>query len=288
MSQVLVHIPDRNVRVPMRTLTRMEIDMLEQSAPSLDLGDVTMTTETSSAEIRIERVGSEIRIRDTDLGARLEFAQPRDIRKIIARHRGALSLMGALPTEDEVVGKGQKTKAFYLNKKQAIFITAKSETEKATDITIEIIEKFDAYERGARPVPQTREQKLAEAFMLTQEIIKEKDAQIAVLAPKAEALDRIATADGSLSITEAAKALQVRPKDLFDYLSTNGWTYRRAGSGTWLGYQTRTNAGDLAHKVNTVLQADGTERVFEQVKVTPRGLAKLAKLMPGRMVLAAE
>jgi hypothetical protein len=37
---------------------------------------------------------------------------------------------------------------YYLNRKQAIFITAKSDTVVATDITIEIIERFDAYERG--------------------------------------------------------------------------------------------------------------------------------------------
>jgi hypothetical protein len=37
---------------------------------------------------------------------------------------------------------------YYLNRKQAIFITAKSDTGVATDITIEIIERFDTYERG--------------------------------------------------------------------------------------------------------------------------------------------
>jgi hypothetical protein len=32
----------------------------------------------------------------------------------------------------------------YLNRKQAIFLTAKSETPDATEITIEIIQRFDA------------------------------------------------------------------------------------------------------------------------------------------------
>lgn len=93
-------------------------------------------------------VQGELRIKDTDLAARLGFAQPRDIRQLIARHGTALSKMGQLPKINEVVGKGQKTEPYYLNRKQAIFITAKSETPEATDITIEIIHRFDAYERG--------------------------------------------------------------------------------------------------------------------------------------------
>ena len=48
----------------------------------------------------------ELRILDTDLAARLGFSQPRDIRKLIARHDGALSKMGLLPAMGMVVGKG--------------------------------------------------------------------------------------------------------------------------------------------------------------------------------------
>lgn len=102
------------------------------------------------------------------------------------------------------------------------------------------------------------------------------------LLPSQEALDRISKADGSLNITEAAKALQVRPKDLFDYLSQHGWTYKRAGSQNWLGYQSKTMSGLLEHKVTTILRADGSEKVTEQVRVTPKGLTKLATLIqPG-------
>lgn len=101
------------------------------------------------------------------------------------------------------------------------------------------------------------------------------------------ALDRIAKADGSLNVTEAAKALQMRPKALFQYLSAHGWIYRRAGSDHWLGYQSRVQSGDLEHKVTTVLRADGTEKVTEQVRVTPKGLAKLAKLFPPSMQAVA-
>ena len=105
------------------------------------------------------------------------------------------------------------------------------------------------------------------------------ESRVAELQPSHDALQRIAEADGSLCITEAAKALQMRPKDLFSWLRQNGWIYRRPGSGHDLGYQSKTTSGMLEHKVTTVLRADGSEKVSEQVRVTPKGLTKLASLI---------
>ncbi len=97
-------------------------------------------------------VEGELRILDTDLAIRLGFAQPRDIRKLIKRYEAELSKMGVCATVAQTSGArgGRPTDLYYLNKKQAVFITAKSETPEATAITIEIIERFDAYERGGR------------------------------------------------------------------------------------------------------------------------------------------
>lgn len=105
------------------------------------------------------------------------------------------------------------------------------------------------------------------------------EAQVSELRPAQEALLRISTADGSLCITEAAKALQMRPKDLFQWLRQNGWIYRRPGAAHDLGYQSKTTAGLLEHKVTTVLRADGSEKVTEQVRITAKGLTKLASLI---------
>lgn len=112
----------------------------------------------------------------------------------------------------------------------------------------------------------------------------EKRAQVAEakaegMAEDVAAYDRIARADGSLNITEAAKNLGIRPKDLFDWLSRNGWIYKRAGSSSWLGFQTKCNQGLLEHKTTTVLRADGSEKITEQVRITAKGLAILAKLI---------
>lgn len=97
--------------------------------------------------------------------------------------------------------------------------------------------------------------------------------------PDVEALERIAKADGSMCITNAAKHLQVQPKFLFKMMSENQWIYRRAGGKTWVAYQDRIQSGVLEHKVTTVERSDGSEKVVEQVLVTAKGLAKLSKML---------
>lgn len=67
----------------------------------------------------------------------------------------------------------------------------------------------------------------------------------------------------------------MRPKDLFAWLQAKRWIYRRPG-GSWLGYQDKVQTGYLEHKLTTVQRADGSEKVTEQVRVTAKGLTKLA------------
>jgi len=107
------------------------------------------------------------------------------------------------------------------------------------------------------------------------------EANMAIAAPKAEALDRIASADGSLCLTDAAKELQVRPKDLIGYLSSNHWIYKRAGGTNWIGYQDRIQSGVLEHKSVVLIDSEGRERIRDQVRVTAKGLARLSELLNG-------
>jgi len=108
-----------------------------------------------------------------------------------------------------------------------------------------------------------------------QALKKEVDA----MKPKAEALDRIASSDGSLCITDAAKSLQMRPKDLFQWLSAHDWIYRRTGNSHWCGRSEKLKQGCIEHKVTVVTRTDGSEKATEQVRVTPKGLAKLATIL---------
>lgn len=126
---------------------------------------------------------------------------------------------------------------------------------------------------------ETPEELALRALTVMQATVERQKKQIAEMAPKVEALDRIATASGSLCITDSAKALQLPPRDLFNYLRKHGWIYKRPGAAHDIGYQARVASGDLEHKVTTVLKPDGSEKVTEQVRITPQGLTKLAKLI---------
>jgi len=112
------------------------------------------------------------------------------------------------------------------------------------------------------------------------ERVLELEAKVAEGAETAQAFDRIAGADGSTCITDAAKTLQMRPKDLFSYMRQHHWIYRRAGTSTDLGYQSKVNSGLLEHKITVVTRADGSEKETVQVRVTAKGLTVLAKLLP--------
>lgn len=111
------------------------------------------------------------------------------------------------------------------------------------------------------------------------ERVEDLQAQVAVQAPKVRALETLASADGCFSITEAAKLLQVRPRQLFAWMERNAWIYRRAQGKSWLAYQPRLQAGVLAHRAHVQRCADDVERVHEQVLVTAKGLARLGELL---------
>ncbi|MBF7694176.1 phage antirepressor KilAC domain-containing protein [Acinetobacter pollinis] len=90
---------------------------------------------------------------------------------------------------------------------------------------------------------------------------------------------RLTKAEGSLCITDAAKALQVNPKRLFAVLSENRWIYKRVGSTHWLGYQDKVQTGYLEHKISELTRPDGSTKISEQVRITPKGLTKISQFL---------
>ena len=102
---------------------------------------------------------------------------------------------------------------------------------------------------------------------------------VAAQAPKVEALDRIASSDGSMCITDAAKTLQIQPRKLTQLLQEKGWVYRRPMGSGWLAYQDRIQQGLMEHKVTTGEKGDGHEWTNTQARITPKGLTKLADVI---------
>jgi len=119
----------------------------------------------------------------------------------------------------------------------------------------------------------------AEALRLAASLQEQIDKQ----APQVAAIKRLASAQGAICITDAAKQLQLEPGFLFAWLQENRWIYRRQGSRRWIGYQPRINTGVITHKV-TALKPDpetGAERAAFDPLITPRGLTVLAQHFSG-------
>jgi phage antirepressor YoqD-like protein len=135
----------------------------------------------------------------------------------------------------------------------------------------ELIENFDPMKALSDP------NVLRNLLLGYSEKVTVLESKVEVMQPSVEAYDRIAKADGSLCLTDAAKTLQMRPKDFIQKLQAEKWIYKRAGNSHWLGYQDKTQSGYLEHKITEVTRSDGTTKITEQVRVTPKGLAKLAK-----------
>ena len=147
---------------------------------------------------------------------------------------------------------------------------------------LQVNQTFLDYKNGnlkpVNPAQMSRIDILQLAMQAEEENIK-LVAQVEEMTPKAEALDRIAKADGSMCITDAAKDLQIRPKDLFSWLSANKWIYKRTGGSGWVAYQDKLQRLLLEHKVTVVSRTDGSEKTTEQVRVTSKGLTVLSGLI---------
>lgn len=160
---------------------------------------------------------------------------------------------------------------------------------------LKVIRTFDSLTHSPQASPQTLNPANLSRMQLIQlamEAEQERlllEQRVAVIEPKAAALDRLKTAtEGALNVTVAAKTLQMQPKALFTWLSANGWIYRRPGGRGWIAYQDRIKQGVLEHKVATVTRENGTDKVVEQVLVTAKGLAVLSqRLSPGRRAVQA-
>jgi len=97
-------------------------------------------------------------------------------------------------------------------------------------------------------------------------------------APKVQGFDRIANAEGLLSLRETATTLKIPERQFILWMQRHDWLYRRPGKGTLLAYSERIKAGLLEHKAVTIHNdRTGSDEVRESVKVTPLGLTALAK-----------
>lgn len=199
--------------------------------------------------------------------------------KISAERLAEKGVIGTLASQ-EFAHNGNTYTEYLLNKRDSLILVAQN----CPEFTARIVDRWQELEAQAVAGGFKLPRNMAEALRLAAdqaEQIEAQQATIALQAPKVEALERIAQAEGAMCITNAAKALQCQPKRLFAHMQSTRWIYRRAGGTGFVGYQDKIQQGLLDHKVTTVERSDGTSKMVEQVLVTPKGLTKLAEVVVG-------
>lgn len=116
------------------------------------------------------------------------------------------------------------------------------------------------------------------AKQLAQVQVVQLEAENQSMKTDVKALEQIAKSDGSFCLLDTAKTLQVKPKVFMNWMQSHSWIYKRAGCAHWVGYQDKIQSGHLEHKTTTVTRGDGSEKIVEQVRVTAKGLTRLAKI----------
>ena len=256
----------------------------------------------------IANVEGEPRIRDLDLAQSLGFERLVKIRELIVRHRKSLNKISILPTVGLFHnGPGRPAIEYWLNEEQALFITAKSDTEYATALTIQLVKEFQAYRAGAHQQqsndtmallndPKTlrgllgsyaeRVQQLetvnSKLITVNEDLHQEKTvlavANTSLKQDKA-VLDQIAKAEGSVSMTMAAKIIGTPPFKTRDVMKENKWIHKRTGKEDWIANQKLLNQGLLCHQLYLVNTRYGSQIAKNQVMVKMKGIIQLAKLM---------
>lgn len=107
------------------------------------------------------------------------------------------------------------------------------------------------------------------------------EAKIAVLAPKAEALERLSASEGSMTLSNAARNLGIAERTFFKWLTDNGWIFRAKGKANGnrpVPYADKRNEG-LMEVVTSTFWQHGEEVAVQSCYVTAKGIAKLAEVV---------
>lgn len=166
---------------------------------------------------------------------------------------------------------GQIVAEYQLIKRDTYVVVAQLSPE----FTARLVDRWQELENQQKPVALIP-QSFSEALMLAAQLQAEKEQN----APKVEAFDRLATAtEGAMNLTNAAKHLQMQPRAFNQFLFSHGWIYKRTIGSAWIAYQDKLQRGYLEHKAHPVTQSDGSEKIYPQVLVTAKGLAKLSTML---------
>lgn len=169
---------------------------------------------------------------------------------------------------------GQQYNEYLVGKRDSYVIVAQLSPE----FTARLVDRWQELESGAAVAALNDPAKLRLLLLENVEKVLSLEAAVNELSPKAKSYEFLTRMDGTMCITDAAKALNLRPKDLFQWLQSEKWIYRRAGNGHFVGFQSKIGHGLIDHRVEEVTRSDGSTKITEQVRITAKGMAKLGEV----------
>lgn len=104
--------------------------------------------------------------------------------------------------------------------------------------------------------------------------------QVAVLEPKAQALDAIADTTNTFCLRDAAKTIGVPERKFIQFLLDKRWIYRKNDRYNSLSaYSTTCDKKVMVNKVTRIIETDEGKKVYTQPRVTAFGLTRLAAMV---------
>lgn len=207
----------------------------------------------------------------------------RDIRALIAANpEWGVPNFGETPYVD---GQNGQTYQMYEMTRDGYSMLVMGFTgKKAMDWKIKFLAAFNAMEARLRSVGQIDLSDPSQLLPLLTSYTQRTqiaEAKVAALEPKADAYDRLDTAEGNLTLRPASKVLGFPERQLGKWMEVHRWAFRQSGKGPLQAYVDKRNCGYLDHRLETYTdQNTGEDKVRATMVITPKGLARLAQVLP--------
>ena len=143
---------------------------------------------------------------------------------------------------------------------------------------LQVIRAYDALvTQNVDPMVALRDPAKMRALLLdySQKVL-ELEHQVQGQAEKVDAYDRLSDAKGTVGLREAAKVIGVPEKRFVAWLCENGWLFRSSDNSRLQAYAKRLSDGFMVHVTTSIQTSDDREKLVMSVRITPRGLTKLA------------
>lgn len=178
-----------------------------------------------------------------------------------------------------LAGNGEHRPCYRFPKREACLMAMSYSYELQAQIFDRMTELENAQNQALQPRRLSRMELIQIAYEAEQEN-QELQQQVAVLEPKAQALDAIADASNTYTIRECAKTIGIKEKHLVNLLLEKGWCYREP-SGRLQPYSTKTEQNIFINRPSPIITNPNTgeEKVHLHMRVTAHGLTRITALV---------